>query len=139
MSLILTSLLSRFEYITGSSSLSLEQIRLIAIVYWIFHISDFLRLFMISFKYGVILVNIFQLIVLYFYNCYFHIQYNYCSKDKDYLVLRLYNIFFFFRLKNISNISKFSFFSADMFIYTLTVLSSISFFNLNKLHTSKKS
>ena len=37
-----------------SSSVSLEKIKLIAIVNRIFHVSDFLRLLMVSFKYGLI-------------------------------------------------------------------------------------
>ena len=46
-----------FECITCSSSLPLEEIELIAIVNWNFHVSDFLRLFMMSFKYGLILLR----------------------------------------------------------------------------------
>ena len=53
-------LLSLFECITGSSSLCLEEIKVIAIVNLIFHVSDFLRLFMISFKYGLILLRYFS-------------------------------------------------------------------------------
>ena len=45
-------MLSFFECITHSSSLSLEEIKLLAIVNWIFYVSDFLKLFMMSFKYG---------------------------------------------------------------------------------------
>ena len=45
-------MLSRFECITCSSSLSLEGIKLIATVNWIFLVSDFLRLLMMSCKYG---------------------------------------------------------------------------------------
>ena len=47
-------MLSLFECIISSSSLSLEDVNMIAIVNWIFYVSDFLRLFMISFKYGLI-------------------------------------------------------------------------------------
>ena len=47
-------MLSFFECITCSSSLSLEEIKLIAIFNYIFHVSDLLRLFMMSFKYGLI-------------------------------------------------------------------------------------
>ena len=57
-SLIMISLLSLSECIKRSwLSWSLEKIKLIAIVNWIFHVSDFLRLFMISFKYGLILLR----------------------------------------------------------------------------------
>ena len=47
------SMLSLFERTLFSSSLSLEEIKLIAIATLIYHTSDFLRLFM-SFKYGLI-------------------------------------------------------------------------------------
>ena len=57
LSLIMISMLSLFECITCSSSLSLEEIKLIAIVNCISNVSDFLRLFMMSFKYGVILLR----------------------------------------------------------------------------------
>ena len=48
-------MLSLSECITHSSLLSMEEIKLFAIVYWIFHLSEFLRLFIIPFKYGLIL------------------------------------------------------------------------------------
>ena len=50
------SMLSLLECITRSSSLSMEEIKLTAIVNPI-HVSDFLRLFMVSFKYGLILLR----------------------------------------------------------------------------------
>ena len=56
-SLIMISMLSHFEYIARSSSLSIEEIKLIVTVSWILHVSDFLRLFMMSFKYGLILLR----------------------------------------------------------------------------------
>ena len=57
-SFILISMLSLFECLSCSSSLSsLEEIKLIVIANWIFHVSDFLRSFMISFKYGLILLR----------------------------------------------------------------------------------
>ena len=40
-----------------SLSLSIEGIKLFVTVNWIFHLSDFLRLFMISFRYGLILLR----------------------------------------------------------------------------------
>ena len=49
-------MLSLFESIRRSWSLSsLLQIKLIAIVSWIFYVLDFLRLFMIFLKHGLIL------------------------------------------------------------------------------------
>ena len=48
-------MLIRFECISRSSSLSMEEIKLFAIANLVFHVSDFSRLLMISFKYGLIL------------------------------------------------------------------------------------
>ena len=56
LSLIMISVLSLCECITRSSSWLLEDIKLIAIVKWIFHVSDILRSF-ISFKYGLTLLR----------------------------------------------------------------------------------
>ena len=58
--LVMISMLSLFECITCSSSLSLEEIKLIAIVNWVFHVFDFLRLFIRSFKYSLILLGYFS-------------------------------------------------------------------------------
>ena len=49
-SLIRISMLLGIECIRCSSSLSMEKTKLVVIGNWIFHISDFLRLFMMSFK-----------------------------------------------------------------------------------------
>ena len=43
-SIIMISILSLFECITRSSSLSIKKIKLFAVANWIFHVSDFLRL-----------------------------------------------------------------------------------------------
>ena len=48
-------MLSFLECITCSSSLFLGEIKLTAVFNWIFHESDSLRPFIISFKYGLIL------------------------------------------------------------------------------------
>ena len=51
-------MLSVFECVTRSFSLSMEEIKLFAIANWIFHqMSDFFRLFIMSFKYGLILLR----------------------------------------------------------------------------------
>ena len=52
--LCLFSMLLNFECTTCSLLLSIEEIKLIAIVSPSLHVSDFLRLFMMSFKYGLI-------------------------------------------------------------------------------------
>ena len=54
-SLIMIFMLIRFECISRFSSLSMEEIKLFAIANLVFHVSDFSRLLMISFKYGLIL------------------------------------------------------------------------------------
>ena len=48
------SMLSLFECIIRSSPVSLEEVKLIAIVNWIFYIPDYLRLFIMYFKYDLI-------------------------------------------------------------------------------------
>ena len=50
-------MLSLFKCITHSSSLSLEEIKSIAVVNWIFHTLDILKLLMMSFKFGLILLK----------------------------------------------------------------------------------
>ena len=65
-----------FESITRSSSLSLEDMKLIAIANRIFHVSAFLRSFMISFKYDLILLRYSSIDSVFFYHHYFHIQYS---------------------------------------------------------------
>ena len=50
-------MLSLSECTTHSSSRSSEEIKLIAIINRVFHVSDFLGLFMVSFKYVLILLR----------------------------------------------------------------------------------
>ena len=50
----MTSMLSLFECITCSSATSVVEIKITAIAGWIFHVTDLLRLFMMSFKYSLI-------------------------------------------------------------------------------------
>ena len=56
-SLIMISMVSLFKRITYSSSLSMEEVKLFAIVNWIYHASGFLRLTIMSFKYGLFLLG----------------------------------------------------------------------------------
>ena len=51
------SMLSLFECFRRFSSINLKEIKLISIANWIFQESDFLRSFMKSFKYGLILLR----------------------------------------------------------------------------------
>ena len=53
--LITMSMLSLFECIKRSLSVFSEDIKLIAIVDWVFHVSNFWRLFSILLSYGLIL------------------------------------------------------------------------------------
>ena len=57
LSLIMIFILSLFECVTRPSLLSLKEIRLIVTANWFFHVSNFLRSFMISFKYGLLLLR----------------------------------------------------------------------------------
>ena len=81
LSFIMISMLSIFECITRSSSLSMKKLKLIAIVNWIFHVSDFLRVFMMLLKYCLILLRYSSTDSVSFYHHYFYIQYNCYSKN----------------------------------------------------------
>ena len=48
------SMLPHFRCIIRFWQMSLEEIKLITVVNWFFHVSDFLRVFMMYFKYGLI-------------------------------------------------------------------------------------
>ena len=50
-------MLSLFEFITRCSSSSMVELKLVAIVSSFSNVSDFLRLFMMPFKYGLILLR----------------------------------------------------------------------------------
>ena len=54
LSCLMISMLSLFECITRSSRMSFEKTKWIATVNWVFYVSDFRRLFIMSFKYGLI-------------------------------------------------------------------------------------
>ena len=132
LSVIMISLLSLFECIMHSSSLSLEQIKLVAVANWIFHVPDFLRLFMISFKYELK----YELIV-FLYQWYFHIQY--IRNSRNCLLFLVYNDIFFILIKKIFNISHYSLitltyiFSLERFFISLIIL---CFFLLQTLNVS---
>ena len=100
--LIMIYMLSLFEWMAHSSSLSIKEMKLFAIVNWIFHILDVLRLCMMSFNYGLILcrysltnsVLLLSLLLLHQYNFYSKsyslllVYYNfhlYAQKDSKYL------------------------------------------------------
>ena len=90
-SLIAISILSLFEWFTCSASLSMmEEVKSFAIVNLIFHGWDFLRLFMMSFKYGLILLRYSSAIrVLFLSPFYFRVQYNFCPEN--YFLWLVYN------------------------------------------------
>ena len=118
---------------------------LISIVNWIFHLSDFLRSFMISFKYDLILLKYSLTNSVLFYHRYFHIHYNCYSKNYfllllltlNYLLLLVYNnILHGQKVLSIGNYpsltASFSFFSLEISLISLTVVSSISIFSLKE-------
>ena len=92
------------ECITRSSSLSMEEIKLFAIVNWIFHVSKFLRLLMMSFKHDLILLR-------------------YSSTDSFFSYWFI--IIFFLMLKKIFNISKYSIFNYFSFFFSSKTISQI--------------
>ena len=107
------SMLSHFECTTSPSSLSIEEIKLIAIVSLIFH--DFFRLFM-SFKYDLILLEyystdsvLFLSLLLFVFNIIVTPQITYSN--------RVIKLFCFFMLKKILNISKHSIFNCFSFFF----------------------
>ena len=83
---------SLFEYIVYSSLVSLQEVKLTAIVNWNFYVSNFWRLITIFFYSSLILGDILWLISFYSYFHYFHIPYNYYSKN--YRLLPVYNNIF---------------------------------------------
>ena len=100
------------------------------ICYWngIFQVSDFLRLFIISFKYGLILLrhssthNALFLLPILLYSIY--------SYSKIYFLTK--KIFLIF-LSNVSLVALFSFSSLKAFLISLSILSLISSFYLSSL------
>ena len=97
--LILIYLSSLFTWIKRFSSLSLDEIKLVAIVNGAFYISTFWDY--LFFKYGITLLRYFSTDNIYFYHNYFHIKNKYYPKN--YLIL-LYVIYFIFQSKKISYI-----------------------------------
>ena len=137
------SMLSLFECITYSSSLSLEEIKSVAIVIWILHALDLLKLLLIFFKYVLILLIYSSTDSFFFCHRYFHNQHNYCSKDYLFLVLCNNLLFmsscpkrFLISLIVIFLITLFFIFGLKRFLISLTVVPSISFFNRKRFLTS---
>ena len=113
--LIVTFMLSFFECITRSSSLSLEDIKLIAIVNWFFHVSYFLRSFMIFFRYGLNLLTCSTTNSVFFLSPLLS-----CSRiTYSYWFVML----FFFMLRKVLIVS-FSFFSLKRFLIASILVSS---------------
>ena len=146
-----------FECIIHYSSFSLEEIKLIFIVSWIFRPSNFLRSFMIAFKYGIILLR-------YWNECFISISivfiFNIASAPKVtysdwfiiilfYLIKPICNIpyysafdcFFFFESKKISyslNYVAIYFFFSLKICFTSLILSSLYLFQVFSLSKSKR-
>ena len=120
LSLIIMSMLSIFEWITRSSSLSLEEIKLIGIVNCIFHVSDNLKLFMISSsKYGLISLRYSVTINNYSKKYQFLLVYNdfFCASCSKRFPISLITLFWIF---------SFSFFSLKRFLITLFLVALFS-------------
>ena len=108
-------MVSLFEYITCSSLLStLEEIKLIVIVNWIFDVFDFLRLFMVPFNMVYFYQDILQLIIFYFYHHYFILNIVITS-NTIYIYWFIIIFYFFLILQKILNI-----FFSILNIYTVT-------------------
>ena len=86
LSLIMISMLSLFKCITHCSLLSVDEVKLIAIVNWISAYQIFW-----DFLWYLLSIKILQLIVLYFYHWYLQVWYNYYSIN--YLLSLVYNSF----------------------------------------------
>ena len=126
-------MLSLFECITRSSSVSIEEAKLIAIGNWILHVSEFLQFFMmlsnkIEFHQGFL-----WLIRLYFYHYYFHIQLNCCYKNDLLLPVYSWPFFFFFCSKRLI-ISLIIFSSIALIIFNSWVSFIFYWFLLTSMH-----
>ena len=113
--------------------------KLIAIIKWSFHVSGFLRSFMISFKYSLILWSYFSIDSVLYQSPLIHVQY---ISAPEIVYSFWFIIIFFFQLKKVPNISNYSvfncfkfFFILKRFLILLTVLFSISFLTLIKIFT----
>ena len=108
----MTFTLSLFERTTHSSSLSVEEIKLFNIANWIFYVSYFLRLFIMSFKYGLILLRYSCTdIVLY---CFITIGFMFNIIFTPWITYSYYFMiifFFFFFKKNFNASNIFNYFS----------------------------
>ena len=116
LSLIIISMLSLFKCMTCFLSVSFPAIKLIAIFNWVFEVSDFLRLFMTSFKCGLLRL-IGSLFVFYLLPLI-------CNN----LLLAVIISSYLTSLIIPSSIALFSFFSLKIFFISLILLSSISLF-----------
>ena len=110
--------------------------KFIAIIKWSFHVSGFLRSFMISFKYGLILWSYFSIDSVLYQSPLFHVQY---ISAPEIVYSFWFIIIFFFQLKKVPNISNYSvfncfifFFILKRFLILLTVL--LSFFSYSNFY-----
>lgn len=66
LSYVITSILCLFEHIVNSSSVPLEEIKLILIVNWIFQISAFCKIITIPSQYSLILFRLIDLVDIFY-------------------------------------------------------------------------
>ena len=120
-------MLSLFYCIVCSLSVSLEEIKLIAIFNQVFHVSNFRKLVIIYSKYGLTLLIYSSIDNFCLYHYYFHIRYNWYYKS--YQLLLLCNNLQFLTQKGFEGNQLFilsvlfSFFSLKVFFMFLIILS----------------
>ena len=121
--------------------MSLGEIKLIAIVKWILHVSDFLRLFMISFKYSLIFFKFNSSIDRVFLSPL--LSYSIVTSEVTYSYWFIIIILFFFMLKRVLNISIYSVFNCYIFFFQSKMISNVLncdvvyfFFNLKRFLAS---
>ena len=105
----------------------MKEIKLFTIVNWVFHVSDVLRLFLMSFKYGLISLRYSSTDSVLFLSLLLSIAVTFVfniivSPKINYSYWFIIILFFFFMFKKIFLIS----------LYILPLITSISFFNLKR-------
>ena len=105
------------ECITRSSSLSIEEIKLFAIVNWVSTCQIFWDYLLCFLNMVWFYKDILQLIVFYFYHLYFQIQYK--CYFQNYLLLLVYNNFLLLRAQKNFYISLSIIYLIDLFYFIL--------------------
>ena len=118
-------MLSLFECMRRSSALSLGEIKLIGIGYWVCHFSDFLRLFIMSSKNGLISSRYSLIHRIFFINIVFIFGIIIAWK----IIYSYWFVIMFLRANNFSNSIYFGFGQSNYFVfYLISRFISICFF-----------